>query len=461
MKYISTRGGVTPLSFEETVMMGLATDGGLLVPESIPDVRDQLESWKDLSFPQLSHAILTHFIGDEIDHDALKSLIDRSYQTFSHPDVTPVVSVDNFHILELFHGPTFAFKDVALQFLGNLFEFFLKKNQGFLNVLGATSGDTGSAAIYGLRGKAGVNVFILHPAGRISPIQEQQMTSVLDSNIHNLAIDGSFDDAQTIVKTIFQDLPFKQHYQLAAINSINWARILAQMVYYFYAYFRVQPQLGQPVVFSVPTGNSGNVLAGYYSQQMGLPIERLLVATNHNDILYRFFQSGTLKQEASMPSLSPAMDIQISSNFERFLFAMGENDSERLSQWMSAFSQTGRVSVGDYFWKKAQDFIWAERLSDEETLDVMKKTYQHSGAILDPHTAVGVGAAQRHHFKVPVVCIATAHPAKFGDTVEQALGVKPPMPTVLQGLASLPTRCQQIPASTDAVMQYLVSRLNS
>ena len=291
-RYSSTRGEVKNLLFEEAVMMGLADDGGLLVPTEFPDVRSMLPEWRSLNFSDLSLEIMLLFTSGRIPRDELKPLIERSYKTFRHTEITPVKSVGGIHILELFHGPTFAFKDVALQFLGNLFEFFLDKRHHPLRIIGATSGDTGSAAIHGLHGKKGVDVFMLHPKGRVSPIQELQMTTVLDPNIHNLAIEGTFDDAQVIVKALFNDQEFKKKYYLGSVNSINWARILAQIVYYFYAWFQVKKDDSELVSFVVPTGNFGNVLAGYYAKRMGLPIDKIVVGTNENDILHRFFSKG-------------------------------------------------------------------------------------------------------------------------------------------------------------------------
>ena len=302
MQYQSTRGKVSGLTFEDAVMMGLADDGGLLIPNEIPQIQDKLSELRGKSFQELSYEVMSLFIGDEIPENELKALIQRSYQSFTNSEITPVVKVGAPYILELFHGPTFAFKDVALQFLGNLFEYFLDKRQHHLTVVGATSGDTGSAAIYGLRGKRHVEVFMLHPQGRVSAIQELQMTTVLDDNIHNIAVDGTFDDAQAIVKELFNNLEFKREHHLGAVNSINWARILAQVVYYVYAYFQVTESNDEKVSFSVPTGNFGDILAGFYAKRMGIPIDKLIVATNQNDILYRFFSEGKYHANEVVPT---------------------------------------------------------------------------------------------------------------------------------------------------------------
>ncbi len=456
MKYKSTRGNVRNLTFEDSVLMGLASDGGLLLPEAIPQVEKNLQEWSTYSFQDLSLAILSLFIGNEIPGDDLKNLIYRSHTSFDHTEITPIVPVGNIFIMELFHGPTYSFKDIALQFLGNLFNYFLQKNQRHVTVLAATSGDTGSAAIYGLRGKKNIHLFVLHPKGRISTIQEHQMTTVLEPNIHNLAIEGTFDDAQTIVKSLFTNLQFKNKYQLGAVNSFNWARILAQIVYYFYGYFRVRPRCDAPVDFSVPTGNFGNILAGYYAKMMGLPINRLIVATNKNDILHRFFTKGEYHQHSVVPTWSPSMDIQISSNFERFLYYVSGQQPDRLGQWMRTFHQTGKLDIRGVFLEKAQQEMSSVSVSEPETLTTIRECFEKFQYILDPHTAVGVRAMETTAGKSPQICLATAHPAKFVQAVRAAIGKEPPVPPALSCLQNQKTRCQTLPASTEAVMEKIV-----
>ena len=383
MRYSSTRGQVKNLMFEDAVMMGLADDGGLLVPNELPFVESNLDKWRPLSFTELSLEIMLLFTSGRIPREELMSMVKQSYASFRHPEITPVKSVGKLHILELFHGPTFAFKDVALQFLGNLFAFFLKKRNHPLRILGATSGDTGSAAIHGLRGKQGVDVFMLYPKGRVSAIQERQMTTVLDSNIHNIAVEGSFDDAQGIVKAIFNDRKFKQTFHLGSVNSINWARILAQIVYYFYAWFRVTNDIRERVSFVVPTGNFGNVLAGYYAKLMGLPIDKLIVGTNENDILHRFFSRGEYHSTEVKETLSPSMDIQISSNFERYLYDLTGNSSKQLQLWMDEFEQSGKLTVESNLQKKAQQDFASARVDDEEILSIIRKFHQDHKYLLD------------------------------------------------------------------------------
>ena len=461
MHYISTRGGIEPIGFAQAVMMGLATDGGLLVPSEIPALEPaRLRAWADLSFQDLALEVSTLFVGDEIPRADLKALIDRSYATFSHPEVTPVVTAGETRILELFHGPTAAFKDVALQWLGNLFEYLLEREGGRLNIVGATSGDTGSAAIYGVRGKERIQIFILHPKGRVSPIQERQMTTVLDGNVHNVAVRGTFDDAQNIVKTLFNDLPFKSAYRLGAVNSINWARILAQTVYYFYAWGRITGgDTERRVSFSVPTGNFGDVFAGYLARRMGLPIDRLVIATNRNDILTRFIHSGVYAvEDAVHQTLSPAMDIQIASNFERYLYYLHDGDQARVCALLDDLKRTGRLEVSAERHRQAQADFDAVAVSDAETLDQIRATYEASGYILCPHTAVGVRAAR----DLPeAVCLATAHPAKFGEAVVQAIGCEAPPPPSLLGLLEKEARCAELDASAEAVKEHIEATLKT
>ena len=460
-RYSSTRGEVKNLLFEEAVMMGLADDGGLLVPTEFPDVRSMLPEWRSLDFTDLSLEIMLLFTSGRIPRDGLKPLIERSYKTFRHPEITPVKSVGGIHILELFHGPTFAFKDVALQFLGNLFECFLDKRHHPLRIIGATSGDTGSAAIHGLHGKKGVDVFMLHPKGRVSPMQELQMTTVLDPNIHNLAIEGTFDDAQAIVKALFNDQEFKKKYYLGSVNSINWARILAQIVYYFYAWFQVAKDDSELVSFVVPTGNFGNVLAGYYAKRMGLPIDKLVIGTNENDILHRFFSKGEYHRTELKETYSPSMDIQISSNFERYLFDLADNSAVKLQRWMEDFERTGKLTIEGELLKIAQSDFVSARVGDEEIVRTIRNFHQQTGYLLDPHTAVGVNAAEKTDIQTPVICLACAHPAKFGETIRKALGTEPELPEELAVLENMETNCKTIPAVTERIKNEILETLEA
>ncbi|PLX90294.1 MAG: threonine synthase [Desulfuromonas sp.] len=457
MKYRSTRGQVSGISFKDAVMMGLADDGGLLLPERIPTFsNDELHELAALPYAELAFRVISRFT-DDIPAVDLKDLLNRSYAAFDHDQVTPVVSQDNVHILELFHGPTLAFKDVALQFLGNLFEYLLKERNQHMNIIGATSGDTGSAAIYGVRGKQNINIFILHPKGRVSPIQEMQMTTVTDSNVFNLAVEGTFDDAQSIVKEIFGDLEYKEKHSLGAVNSINWARVLAQVVYYFYACFQVQKETGcEEVEFSVPTGNFGDIFAGYVALRMGVPIRRLILATNANNILSRFVTRGDYSAAEVNHSLSPSMDIQVASNFERYLFYLYGEDSSRINSAMEMFRQTGRLEFSAEEIAKVQQTFAASSVDDAETLKTIETFYQQTGYLLDPHTAVGVEVGRRvRDESCPLICLATAHPAKFGDAVKQAIGLDPELPPAFQGIDKLEKRLQVLPAEIDQIKSYI------
>ncbi len=462
MQYISTRGGGEPLPFCETVLTGLARDGGLLLPASVPDVRERLSAWRGLSYTDLAVEVMRLY-ADDLPVDVLRDLVDRSYRLFRHSEVTPVVPVGPVHILELFHGPTLAFKDVALQFLGNLFERVLQTQGGVLNIVAATSGDTGSAAIHGVRGRAGMRIFVLHPHGRVSPVQERQMTSVLDANVHNLAIDGSFDDCQSIVKSLFADLAFRDRYQLGAVNSINWARVLAQVVYYFYAAFRVMDRTGADRVrFSVPTGNFGDIFAGHVAWRMGLPIDRLILATNENDILARFFNTGHYTQGTVVPTRSPSMDIQVASNFERYLFYRAGSNAEHVRGWMEAFQRTGRLELPVAAGQTVDPLFLAGRGDTAATLSTIRTFWERDRYLLDPHTAVGVHVALSHlDPAVPTICLATAHPAKFGEAIREALGQDLAHHPLLDALEGLPTRVARLPAQRTAVAGLIARTIDA
>lgn len=520
MKYFSTRGRSNGLSFEEAVLAGLAPDGGLYIPEHIPQLPSNWKTtWNTYSFVDLSVEILSLYISpEELSKEDLRGLVERSYKTFRHQDVTPLVRLgDRKFVLELFHGPTFAFKDVALQLLGNLFEFFLRRKNARraagkepekLTVVGATSGDTGSAAIYGLRGKSNVSIFILHPKGRVSPIQEAQMTTVTDSNVHNIAVKGTFDDCQDIVKALFADRPFNEKHHLAAVNSINWARILAQTVYYFLSYFHVQKYLPPgisvdevEIQYVVPTGNFGDILAGYYAKCMGLPMGKLVVATNANDILARFWRSGRYEKIDSdeLPAtdgrqaidasgvketLSPAMDILVSSNFERLLWylayenAVGGSEegrrtsaSQTLDGWMSKMKTDGKVQVPVSVLEAANHDFAAERISDEVTLETIRKYFDsQSSYVADPHTAVGLAAASiissNNTPNTHQIILSTAHPAKFSEAVSLALETasdfdfdRDVLPAEFRGLLQKEKRVIQVDRPDVKCVQEIIEKM--
>ena len=454
MNYISTRGGIAPIPFRDAVMMGLARDGGLLLPERYPDVRDHLGDWAKLPYSELAFEIIRLF-ADDIPANALHDIVRRSYAVFAHPDVTPVRPLGRVWLLELFHGPTLAFKDVALQFLGNLFEYLLGESGGELNVVVATSGDTGSAAIHGIRGRNRQRIFVLHPHGRVSPVQEAQMTSVPDANVFNLAIEGTFDDCQAIVKTLFRDLPFKDAHHLGAVNSINWARVLAQVVYYFHSALRVMRETGRDKVrFAVPTGNFGDIFAGYVAARMGLPVDKLVLATNENDILSRYFATGIYARGSVAQTLSPSMDIQVASNFERYLFERAGRNAATVRGWMEGFGRDGRLDLATL---PVDPLFAAGAGTTEDTLSTIRDLYATTGTVVDPHTAVGVSVALRHlSADAPTICLATAHPAKFPAAVARALGrdglaTHPEVERVL----SLPRRCRTMPNDAATVAAYV------
>ncbi|MFA4944667.1 MAG: threonine synthase [Lentisphaeria bacterium] len=456
--YISTRGGIAPISFRDAVMMGLADDGGLLLPAAIPDVRDRLAGWHSLPYPELAVEVMRPFIGESLAEADLRDLVHRSYATFRDPAVVPVKPVGPLFIAELFHGPTLAFKDVALQFLGNLFEHYLRQSGETLNILGATSGDTGSAAIHGVRGKQGIQIFVMHPKGRVSPLQERQMTCVLDPNVHNIAIEGTFDDGQRVLKEIFTDLPFKQRHRLGAVNSVNWARVLAQTVYYFWGAFRVQEATGAArVQVAVPTGNFGDIFAGYLAQRMGAPIKRLILATNENDILTRFFTTGEYRLGQVMPTLSPSMDIQVASNFERYLYYRCGAEPARVRELMAQFAREQRLTVAG-----TDPLFAAGTATTAGTLAAIRQTHRAAGYLLDPHTAVAVTVAERFPDReAPTLCLATAHPAKFPDAIRQALGrdglAHHP---ALDQLLDQPTRCTTLHPDKDTIEQFIVATVD-
>ncbi len=443
------------MSFSDAVMAGLARDGGLFLPQRIPDVRDRLADWAKLPYAELAVAVMQPFV--DLAPEVLRDLVQRSYKTFAHPEITPVVKVNDVHIVELFHGPTLAFKDVALQFLGNLFAHFLQQNGGELNLVGATSGDTGSAAIHGVRGRERIRIFVMHPRGRVSRSQELQMTSVLDANVHNLAIDGTFDDCQGILKELFNDLAWRDRQRLGSVNSINWARVLAQVVYFFYAGLKVMRETGaKGVRFAVPTGNFGDIFAGWIAQRMGLPIRKLVLATNENDILARFFESGEYRKGTVQATISPSMDIQVASNFERYLYYRVGEDAARLRGMMGDFARSGALKVAPGLDGAIDPLFAAGRGNTAATQATIREFYREANYLLDPHTAVGVHVGRQHLEKdEPMVCLATAHPAKFGDAIREAVGVDVAHHPSLDALAGAKTRVTALPADAAAVRAYV------
>ncbi|MGE0754117.1 MAG: threonine synthase [Alphaproteobacteria bacterium] len=430
IEYRSTRGQSPNLPFKEAVLTGLAPDGGLYLPNLIPQLSTgMLGRFRNLSYADLAFEVITRFIDDDsIDQQTLRQIIYDSYASFRHPEVAPLRHLhDDIFLLELFHGPTLAFKDFALQFLGRLLAHYFAQSGKPAVVLGATSGDTGSAAIAGFAGRPNMDIFILHPKGRVSDVQRRQMTTAADSNVYNIALEGTFDDCQDIVKAIFSDADFRAKHTLIAVNSINWARILAQVVYYIYAALK----LGAPdtqVNFCVPTGNFGDIYAGHVARQMHLPIGKLIIATNQNDILKRTLDTGVYSMGGVSPTLSPSMDIQISSNFERLLFDLHRGDATLIAQKMARFRKEKQLELTEeaHAWFQAQ--FSAGSADDNTTLAAIEQVYGHTGVLLDPHTAVGYAVAAQAPTEGPKVVLATAHPAKFPDAVQQAAGIHPELP---------------------------------
>ncbi len=456
MRYLSTRGAAPVLDFRGATLAGLASDGGLYVPESWPTLtRDQIAALAGLSYAETAVRIMLPFIGDALTEQELRDLCHSAYGRFSHAAVTPLVQLDHDQwLLELFHGPTLAFKDVALQLLGLLFEKFLTGTDKRLTIIGATSGDTGSAAIDAVAGREGIDIFMLHPAGRVSDVQRRQMTTVLAPNVHNIAIDGDFDQAQALVKTMFATPALAETYALSAVNSINWARLMAQVVYYFYTAVR----LGGPeraIEFSVPTGNFGDVFAGYVASRMGLPIARLVVATNVNDILHRALSSGDYSKGTVEQTATPSMDIQVSSNFERLLFDLGGRDGAAMAAQMHGFDATGAMRLTNAQQQGAAGLFDSARVDANGMALAMRWAHEHAGQVIDPHTAIALSAARALETDAPVVTLATAHPAKFRDAVERATGMRPPLPARVGDLFEREERYVSLPGTLAAVGDYV------
>jgi threonine synthase len=444
MKYISTRGKVSPIGFIDMFLMGLGEDGGLIVPEQIPTVsKQQLEDWANLSYEDLMFEILSLYTNNEIPELDLKTLIRESYAGFTSPDILPLTTLnDSLYVLELFHGPTFAFKDVALQFMGNLYAYVAKKSSTVINILGATSGDTGASAISSVQGKEGIKICILHPNGKVSRVQELQMTTVQDDNVLNLSVNGNFDDCQQVIKELFADIPFKTKHHLRAINSINFVRILAQTVYYFYAYFQLPEQArANGISFSIPTGNFGNIFSGYLAKKMGLPIRQLILATNENNILQRFVQEGVYKLDQFHSTHSPSMDIQLASNFERYLYYLSGEDAQTVTARMEQFKSEGQLTFSETELEKIKQDLTAYCVNNAECLETIEAYQDRYGYLLDPHSACGIAAYEAAGNKENgvFVSLATAHPAKFDEAIS-LIGIKQKFPERIQQLFAKPQR---------------------
>ena len=475
MRYLSTRGECPALPFCDILLGGLAPDGGLYLPESYPQVSAaELAAWRHLSYADLALAILEKFI-DDIPREDLRALLGKTYTAatyaYARPgddpaEITPLhwLEPGRLGLLALSNGPTLAFKDMAMQFLGHVFEYVLERRGQTLNILGATSGDTGSAAEYAMRGKAAVKVFMLSPHGKMSAFQRAQMYSLLDDNIFNIAVTGMFDDAQDVVKAVSNDAEFKARYKIGAVNSINWARVLAQIVYYFKGYFAATRETGQPVAFCVPSGNFGNICAGHIARQMGLPIARLVLATNENDVLDEFFRTGVYRPRGTAETQvtsSPSMDISKASNFERFVFDLVGRDPAVVRELWRAVDQGGAFDLcGTPYLEKLPDFAFASgRSTHADRLATIRRVFETYGVVVDPHTADGVKVAGEHLMAdVPMLVLETAQPAKFAETIRAALGREPERPAALVGLEDLPQRVDVLPPDVAAVKAYIAAR---
>ena len=458
MKYISTRGEAPVLGFEEALLAGLAEDGGLYVPESWPRLSDaMIAGFAERSFTEIAVDVLHPFMGDDVPRARLQAMVEEAYVGFEHADVTPMTDMGNGHyFLELYHGPTLAFNDVAMQLLARLMDDALIRRGERATIVGATSGDTGGAAIEAFKGRAAVDVFILFPDGRVSDVQRKQMTTPEDANVHTLSVKGTFDDCQALVKDMFNDPKFRKDMALAGVNSINWARVLAQITYYFVAAAKLgAPE--RPVAFSVPTGNFGDIFAGYVAAQMGLPVSQLMIATNGNDILARTLATGIYETDKVMATSSPSMDIQVSSNFERLLFEVTGRDAARVRHLMGALKQSGRFEMSASELQLTRALFAAERVDEAETLDIMRAVKSENGFQIDPHSAVGVGAARRAVLPdgVPMVTLATAHPAKFPKAVVQAYQAEPETPQRVLDLLEKPEHFEPVANDLASVQKFI------
>ncbi|HEY5153195.1 MAG TPA: threonine synthase [Acidimicrobiales bacterium] len=463
MKYVSTRGTAPPLEFGDVLLTGLARDGGLYLPETWPALApDALARAATATYAETAVEVMWPFVEGSLSEDDFAAIVAEAYATFDHPDVVPLRELgDGLILAELFHGPTLAFKDIALQLVGRLFAHELERRGDRVTIVGATSGDTGSAAIEACRDRPGIEIVILHPRGRVSDVQRRQMTTVDAPNVHNLAVDGTFDDCQDLVKALFADEPFRDRVKLSAVNSINWARVMAQIVYYVTSVARLTAG-ASPVSFAVPTGNFGNVFAGYGAQRMGLPVAQFVVGSNANDILTRFLDSAVMEMQGVEPTLSPSMDIQVSSNFERLLFELYGRDGAAVAETMLAFRADGRFEMAPDRMALLSEHWSGTRIDDATTMAIIGEVWRRDGVLVDPHTAVGLGAAARcrQDPAVPMVALATAHPAKFPDAVEAATGIRPALPDRLADLFERPEFFDEVALDYQLVRATIESYLS-
>jgi threonine synthase len=458
MKYISTRDNSKEYSFEQVFIKGLADDGGLFIPKEVKKYSaEQIKALSNLSYQNLAKEIIYPFIGDFMTANELSDIVDKSYSVFRKDNVVDLIKLGDTKVLELFHGPTLAFKDIAMQLLGNFYEHYLKKNNKNINVVVATSGDTGAAAIDAIKGKKNMNIFVLHPHEKVSLVQRKLMSTVKEKNVFNIAIEGNFDDCQNLVKSMFADKEFSNSINMSGVNSINWARIIAQAVYYFYTYFQTQDK--RPINFSVPTGNFGDVYAGYLSKKMGLPINKFIVATNKNDILHRAISNGNYEAESVSETNSPSMDIQIASNFERLIYDLNDCDDNETSTIMHGIKKKGKYIISkDKMEKINKDFLSAS-MSEEEILDTIKEVHIKYNIILDPHSAIGFGSLNKVNLEGNNIVLATAHPCKFPEAIEKSIGIKPALPDELKYVMDEKENYDIISNNLSKTQQYIKEKI--
>ena len=458
MKYISTRDNSKEYSFEDVFIKGLADDGGLFIPKQVKKYStEELESLSSLSYQDLAKKIIHPFIGDFMSENELSDIVDRSYSVFRKDNTVDLIKVGDVKLLELFHGPTLAFKDIAMQLLGNFYEYYLKKTNKNINVIVATSGDTGAAAIDAIKGKKNMNIFVLHPHNKVSLVQRKLMSTVKEKNVYNIAIEGNFDDCQNLVKSMFADKEFSNLINMSGVNSINWARIIAQSVYYFYTYFQIKDD--RPINFSVPTGNFGDVYAGYLSKKMGLPINKLIVATNQNDILHRAISEGKYEAEIVLETNSPSMDIQIASNFERLIYDLNDFDDHETQKIMSGIKEDGKYIIPEDKMKKIdRDFLSAS-INENEVLDIIKEVHAMHNIVLDPHSAIGFGALKKVNIDGNNVVLATAHPCKFPEAIDKSIGTKPSLPEELKYVMDEKENYDIIANNLSKTKQYIKEKI--
>jgi len=458
MRYVSTRDTSKTFEFKDVFIKGLADDGGLFIPETLTKYNEnELRDFQKLSYSDLAKKIIYPFIGNFVSETELSKIIDKSYSTFRRDNVVDLIKLGDRTVLELFHGPTLAFKDVAMQLLGNFYEHYLNNENHNINIVVATSGDTGAAAIDAIKGKKNINIFVLHPDNRVSPVQRKLMTTVKDENVFNIAIKGNFDDCQNLVKSMFADKKFSNEIKMSGVNSINWARIIAQSVYYFYSYLLVE-DISKIINFSVPTGNFGDVYAGYLAKKMGLPINKLIVATNQNDILHRAISKGSYEAEEVSETISPSMDIQIASNFERLIFDLNNGDDQQTFLDMKNIKEKGQYLINEDKLNKISENFLSARMSEDETLEVIKNVYEKFAVVLDPHTAIGYGAFDKHNLKGNNIVLATAHPCKFPGAIQSAINVKADLPNELTFILDQKENYDIVENDFEKVKQHIKDR---